>query len=250
MFVLAIVLFFSMIIVGGERGLTSFFTLVFNILIMALTIYLIIFGINPLLVSFICGSLLAMVTLFYQNGINEKTKAAFKSVTIVTVFLIVFATIFCVKTGMSGLNELNINEDSTFYLIGDIGINMMMVTVPMIIIGFMGAITDTSIAVSSAAYEVYFNNPDIDEDKLYKSSINIGKSVLGTTVNTLYFALIGEGVMVFNVMVNYRYSLERLFNSSAFIELFGLVAFSAIACVITIPVTAKVFTKQIFHKER
>jgi hypothetical protein len=29
-----------------------------------------------------------------------------------------------------------------------------------------------------------------------------------------------------------------------------LVAFSAIACVITIPVTAKVFTKQIFHKER
>lgn len=246
MFVLAIVLFFSMILVGGERGLTSFFTLLFNILVMALTIYLIIFGINPLVVSFIGGSLLAMITLFYQNGVNEKTKAAFKSVTIVTVTLIVFTTIFCVKTGISGLNELNINEDSTFYLTGDIGIDMMMVTVPMIIIGFMGAITDTSIAVASAAYEVCSNNPELDEKQLYRSSVNIGKSVLGTTINTLYFALIGEGLMVFNVMVNYRYSLERLFNSSAFIELFGLVAFSAIACVITIPVTAKVFTKQIF----
>lgn len=242
--ILFVILFILMLTVGGERGLTSFFALLFNILILIITIYMIVLGINPLIASFICASALGLITLFYQNGFNEKTIAAFKSVVIITMALILFAVIFCIKTGVAGLNEININEEDTLYLSGDIQINMMMITVPMIVIGLMGAIIDTAIAVSSAAYEVVRNNPLISENELFLSGMNIGKSILGSTMNTLIFAMIGESLMLFNLLMRYKYSFFDLINSAAFVETIAGTVFSAIGCALTIPLTSYIFMKQ------
>ena len=101
--ILFVILFILMLTVGGERGLTSFFALLFNILILIITIYMIVLGINPLIASFICASALGLITLFYQNGLNEKTIAAFKSVVIITMALILF-----VNTSIDNCNPIRL----------------------------------------------------------------------------------------------------------------------------------------------
>lgn len=241
---LFIVLLICMVAVGSERGLTSFFALLMNVVVMIVTLFMITAGINPLAASFICAVALGIITLFYQNGFNEKTVAAFKAVLIITVMMIIAAVFFCLKTELAGLNEISVNEDETLFLDGNIGVNMMMIAVPMIVIGLMGAIIDTAIAVSSAVYEVRRNNPGISDDELFISGIRIGKNIMGTTINTLYFAMAGESMMLFNVMKNQNYSFARLINSSAFAEIFAGIIFSAIACTVTIPVTSYIFSKQ------
>lgn len=65
---LFIVLLICMVAVGSERGLTSFFALLMNVVVMIVTLFMITAGINPLAASFICAVALGIITLFYQNG--------------------------------------------------------------------------------------------------------------------------------------------------------------------------------------
>ncbi len=86
----------------------------------------------------------------------------------------------------------------------------------MIITGLIGAAMDASIAVSSAVYEVYKNNRGLSLMELFQSGIHIGSDILGATINTLYFACLGESLTLFILLKNYKYSVLEVINSKAF----------------------------------
>jgi uncharacterized membrane protein len=96
------------------------------------------------------------------------------------------------------------------------------------------------VAISSGLYEVYLHNPKLNEKELRKSGRQIGKEVLSTTFNTLYFAYLGEALMLILYMREYQYSFVELVNSKAFLQEFICIIFSAIGCTIVIPITAVV----------
>ena len=108
----------------------------------------------------------------------------------------------------------------------------------MIITGLIGAAMDASIAVSSAVYEVYKNNRGLHLTELFRSGINIGGDILGATVNTLYFACLGESLTLFILFKNYHYSVLEVINSKAFCQDFVNIVISCISCILVIPLTA------------
>lgn len=229
--------------IGGERGSMAIMTLVGNLLLFAAAIYMICMGINPIIVTGIVSIGINAVSLFYQNGVNEKTKAAFVSVLAVMAVLAAAVYFYGIKTHIAGLDEIDLQGETTMYYSFAIHTKMQLVAVSMVLIGLIGALMDTGIAVSSAVYEVYQNNRHLSRNELFASGIAIGKDILGTTMNTLYFAYIGEALMLLLYLKQYQYSVIRLLNSKVFFQDFLCIIFSAIGCVIMIPVCAWVMAE-------
>ena len=237
---MAVCLVVLLIVIGGERGAITLISLIFNMVILGLSIALMSWGFNPLLVTFFCCILINCSTLFYQNGKNAKTIASFISVTAVMLILFIVVYRICYDANMQGINEIIQGEDQIQGLSPAIHINMASIAVSIVIIGLIGAAMDTSIAVSSAVYEVYKNNRDQSILSLYHSGMAIGRDILGTMVNTLYFAYIGEGMTLFIFLKNYDYSLAKMINSKAFFQGFASVAICSIGCTLIIPITAAI----------
>src|SRR5699024_6650990 len=57
-------------------------------------------------------------------------------------------------------------------------------------IGSLGAVMDVAISISAALFELYHNNKDISVKALRTSGIGIGRDIMGTMTNILFFAYI------------------------------------------------------------
>ena len=75
----------------------------------------------------------------------------------------------------------------------------------------------------------------------------VGKEIIGTTVNTLLFAYLGEILYCFPSLQTQKYSLEIILNSRFLSQDVAIMLFGAIACLIAVPVSIKCIIWQIRH---
>ena len=71
--------------------------------------------------------------------------------------------------------------------------------------------------------------------------------MIGTTVNTLLFAYLGESLLLFTYLKMQNYSLELLLNSKILFK-FASMIFGAIACVMVMPIAAVLMAKMLAVK--
>ena len=223
------------VLLGGDRGLRSLGALLINVAVFLLDIKALEHGFPAYLVTLITVSLMSVTILFVQNGYNLKTRATLVSLAVVTVFIFFLALLVAHGAKISGYNELNMYEDETAMLAGHVSINMTAAAVAMVIVG---AVIDVAIAVSSAVYEVKCKNPELTERELLASGFRMGGNILGTTVNTLLFAGLGESLLMYLEMKELHYTFGQLLNSKAFFQMLFPVMMSAIGCVCIVPVAA------------
>ncbi|MDD3403002.1 MAG: 5-formyltetrahydrofolate cyclo-ligase [Hespellia sp.] len=247
--ILAVLFFLLILLIGGERGAMSFIALCGNVVALAFAVLLITAGFPPLLITAVLAAAIHAITLVYQNGRNIKTFAAVISSGIMTLVLFLFVLLLSNRMHLSGLNEIDQQGDFPVYYSFHIHINMAQVAVSMIIIGLLGAVMDTSVAVASALYEVHRHSPSLKKKELFASGIVIGKDILATTLNTLYFAYIGESMMLLLYLQKYHYSFVSMMNSKAFLQEFTCIIVSAIGCMLIIPISAAV-SAEMFEKKR
>lgn len=244
--ILAIIMFGLMMLIGGERGSKSFVTLCGNVGLICLMVFFMYIGISPILVTVIGGGLIAALTLFFQNDNNIKTQVAFIAVVIVIIVFFGFAFLIVYQTNGGSFNELDTVEEKLYYS-SDIDMNMMNIAVSVIIIGLLGAVIDSAMAIATGVYEVYENNKHLDEKELFKSGINIGKDIIGTTMNTLAFAYLGESLMLYILVQTLGYSFATLINSSTFFQEFISILFSGLGCIVIIPLTALLMSRALIR---
>lgn len=244
--VLLVILFLLMILIGGKKGLKTFLSLCLNFLVLLITFYFIALGINSIIVS-ICGCLIiSLVVLFIVNGKNIKTISSMKSVLIVLVILSLGIFVITNMSKISGFGYEAYEEINMFSY--DIRLKMSDVTTALILIGLIGAILDSSIAISSALFEVYENNKYLSTKELITSGLNIGKDILGTTTNTLLFAFLGEFMTLLIWFHTCNYSFTDIINAKVFCSEFIKIMFSAIGCILVIPITSYITSLSISRK--
>ena len=122
----------------------------------------------------------------------------------------------------------------------DIHVNMVEVTYLMILLGLLGSVKDSAMAVATGTYEVFCSRPTLSFGELFASGMQIGRDILGVTVNTLLFASAGESVLLFHLYRVYRYSFAELINSKSFFQETVLVLTGGIGVELAVPVTAAV----------
>ena len=239
--ILIILLFLLMIYIDIKRGIKLFLSILFNFIILMIIFYLIAIGLNPIICSLIGCFIISYIILYYVNEKNIKTESSLKSVIIVLIILS-FLIFFVTKISrIAGFGYESYEEINMFSY--DVKIDFTNIAISMILISLIGATVDSSIAISSALYEVYDNNKNLSKKELFLSGMNIGRDILCTTNNTLMFAFLGEFMTLLIWFYKGDYSFLEIVNAKTFVSEMIKILFSALGCIIVIPITAYITTE-------
>lgn len=241
--ILVLLLFFLMLYIDPKRGGKLFISLCLNFIILIFLFYLIALGLNSIIVSILGCLLISVIILYYVNGKNIKTEASFFSILIVLFLLLIGIFFLCQEARVAGFGYEAYEEINMFSY--DVHINFTDIAISLVLIGLIGATTDASIAISSALFEVYENNKYLTKKELFFSGLSIGKDILCTTTNTLLFAFLGEFMTLVFWFYQGKYSFFEIVNAKTFCSEFLRILFTAIGCVLVIPVTSYIVTWKI-----
>lgn len=207
-----------------------------NFLVYTLIILQIASGV-PIIFSAVVGSLvITMMTLLLNVGINLKSFSSFLSVMIVLLVIGTYSGFLVSSARLAGFSKPEYTDIVMLDL--NIGLNMADVAVTVVLFKLLGAMIDTSVAISSFLSESLRLNPSQTKGKLFQSGMNVGRDILGTTTNTLYFAFLGSFMMLFVWFSLEGYSFAMVLNSKIFVRELMRIIMSALGCVLIIPITA------------
>ena len=99
--------------------------------------------------------------------------------------------------------------------------------------------------MTSSVYEVWTHKNSLVEKELTSTGYQVGKEIIGTTVNTLLFAYLGGSILLFSYVQTQKYSLEIILNSRFLFQDVAIMLFGAIACLVAVPVSIKCIICQI-----
>ncbi len=231
----SIILIFLILIFCGEKGAKSIVVTAGNSLIMLIAIFLIYWGYNPVIVTFILSILSSSFILFYQNEMSKRTQNSFFATMIVLIILIPFI-FYITKNGViSGFNNEQYEiTDSNGYS-RNVGISMISLEISTMIIALLGAVLDVSVAITSAMAETYRQHPYLSKLEIVISGINIGKSVLSTSIHTIFYIYMAEYFTLILQFLNYS-SFARVINSKAFAQGVISITITGIGCCLVVPI--------------
>jgi len=203
---LTAILFILMIVIGGKKGVRSFLSLFLNFGVLFITIFLMTNQKNsPIILTLIACTVISWISLFFINEMSSKTVTAFISTMITIVILLLFIVFVTEKSMIRGFGEESSEEISIFSLY--IGVNFVQIGASVIIMSTIGAILDVAISIATSMHEILHHNPLISRKKLFTSGLSIGRDILGTDTNTLFFAFFG----------GYLSLLDELFGSKIYL---------------------------------
>ncbi|MBQ8120767.1 MAG: YibE/F family protein [Ruminococcus sp.] len=234
--VLAVILFLLMLYIDKKRGLKLFLSLGLNFAILLVIFYLVALGLNAVVCSLIGCFAVSCVMLFIVNGESIKTVSSIKAIAIVLLVLSVLISSMAYISRIAGFGYESYEEINMFSY--DVSIDFTDIAISMILISLIGATVDSSIAISSALFEVYENNKGLSRKELFISGMNIGKDILCTTTNTLMFAFLGDFMTLLIWFYKCDYTFLQAVNAKTFAAEIIRILFSATGCIIVIPVTA------------
>lgn len=234
-----------MVLVGGERGFHSFILLLVNGFFGIVGIFLLCFGFSPALILTVGCVVFLAIGIPVQNGLNVKSLAAMTATALILVLIGAAITVVCGYVHITGLNEIQLKEIDNNYLSSGVNLKMQAILLISLIWGELGAIMDTSITIASSMNEILAVSPDLSERKLRSAGMEIGKSIIGTTINTLVFIAFGEAIMLCLLYLSCGYSTVMLINSKSFFQQFGGILFSCQSCLLVVPLTAVIFARMV-----
>ena len=235
--ILGVILAGLMIIIGGKSGARAFISLFFNLFIVIFSVLLMTDNqANIIVITLIAVILISAINLFFTNKINSKTITAFIA-TLITLILLIILIYFFTKAAMvHGFGAEQIEELTVYSLY--IGVDFKQLAVSLIIMSTIGAIIDMTISITSPMREIAHHNPDILVKDLFNSGMTIGKDILGSNANTLFFAFFGGYLALLIWFKDLSYTLGEVVNSNIFgIELF-IIFFAGIGIALAIPISA------------
>lgn len=172
---------FTLIIIGKRHGLFSVISLVVNALLLsyALDIFVRYDDISLLIICGITVVLFTVISLLFISGFNEKTYAA-----IISTLLGTFTSFFITYIVMWLTAENGLHYEAIDFLTRP----YKAVFLSGLLIGSLGAVMDVAITISSSVFELYEKNHAIENKALKESGMHIGRDIMGTMTNVLFFA--------------------------------------------------------------
>lgn len=234
---LAIILFVLMIFIGGKKGIRSFFSLFLNFAVIVLTIlFMLDPHINPVIITLIACVLISYINLLFVNQINSKTIIAFISTIVTIVILLLFINFITEITMIQGFGEEESEELAVFSLY--VGVDFVKIAASVIIMSTIGAIMDVSISITTSVNEIFHHNRSLQKKDLFLSGLNIGRDILGTDTNTLFFAFFGSYLGLLIWVKDLSYSYGEIINSKIFSTEIVTILCAGIGIALIIPITS------------
>ncbi len=249
--VLVALFFLSLVLFAGKRGIRMIFSFVFSFLcIWKLLIPSVLKGYEPIAVCSIMTMLICASTLFLVSGVNRRGLAAFLGALCsiaVTIIIAAASTSFLMIHG----SVLEMSESLLYSGFMDLDLTALFSGIVTLAAG--GAITDLSIDVSAAVWEVGENAENASFRTLFSSGMEIGRAGVGTQTTTLLLAYMGsyltvmmvymaQSTPVFNILTSKQIASELV---QALTGAFGIISVTPITAFFA----AKLFRKASSYKK-
>lgn len=238
-YVLASIFIIVVIIIGGVKGIKSLVSLMFTLVtVIFLMLPLMFRGVEPMLAAVVSATLSIIVTLSLVSGINKKTVTAIIGTISGVVISGIIAYIFGELTHSSGMT-MN-DTESLIYIAEGTNLKVKGIMFAGILIASLGAVMDVAMSISSSLFEIYEVNKNIKQIDLFKSSMNIGKDIIGTMTNTLILAFAGGSITTLILIFAANMPYNKFINLEVLaIEIIQGLA-GSIGIVLSVPITAAV----------
>lgn len=226
--IIAWMLILVLLAVGKRQGFFSIITLGVNacILSFALDLYITKAEQSLLLICSICMIIFTVFSLLVVNGLNRKTIVAIIATLLGTVVSLAITLFVLNMTNEHGLRYEELQFLTRPYKV---------VFIAGLFLGALGAVMDVAITMSSSLFSLYEENPTISMKALIKSGMEIGKDIMGTMTNILFFAYVSGSipmlVLYFKNTAAFGYTLSLNLSLEIVRALAG-----GIGIVITIPI--------------
>ena len=180
-------------VVGGWRGVRSLIALALTLaVIIKIVVPLILAGWEPAWVAIIAATAVTIVTFALTEGMRAQTVAAvigtFGSLTLVAGLAVLFDE-------LARFTALRGSEDATYLQgIGMTNIDLGGLILAAIIFGALGILDDVTVTQAATVTELHSLDPSLGRLALAGRAMNIGRSHIAATVNTLVLAYVGASL--------------------------------------------------------
>ncbi len=219
---------FTLVLIGKRQGLFAVISLGVNALVLsfALDIYINNNNVNLLFIISICVIFFTVSSLLLVNGLNEKTYAAIVASLIGTFISILIAYLVLVLTNEEGLRYEAMDFLTRPY---------KLVFMAGVFVGSLGAVMDVAITMSASIFELYEKDNNISVKTLKKSAMDIGKDIMGTMTNILFFAYLSGTIPIMILYLKNGSPLFFTISMNFSLEIARALA-GGIGIVLTIPI--------------
>ncbi|MGK9044840.1 YibE/F family protein [Mammaliicoccus vitulinus] len=226
----------TLLLVGRKSGLYSIISLIINVTVLLFMIdYFMKYNNHHFFV-------LMTATVIFSTIVSLLLVSGFKRRTFVAIISTLLGTFLSI--GISQLVMMLTNSDGIKYeTMSFLTIQPTQIFLASVLIGSLGAVMDVAITLTSSLYEIKAQYPSISLKQLRQSGINIGKDIMGTMTNILFFAYLSGSIpmviLYFKNSNTVTYTLSMNWSLEITRALMG-----GIGIVITIPIT--IFVAMIF----
>lgn len=239
---LGLVLLVLMVAVGGKQGWSAFWSLLLNFGFLYFAIILVAFHVPPLFVTITTGIIILAVTIFMGEDDLQTTVTAFESALLVTAVLILL--IFLVEhwAMVQGFGTEDSDDLEGMSIL--IGISYFKVLITVTTLSTLGAIAEAAMAIAAGLTEILSTHPTVSNRQLMTSGMTIGRQIIGTTFNTLFFGFFGGFLALFIWFAGLHYSLGTIMNNKIFVAEMIEILISFVGVLLTVPTTAWIMTRR------
>lgn len=238
-FILAILFFLCIVLVGGYNGLKSVIALIFTgVMVIFFMIPMIFRGMNPILSATITVALTTIISLILISGYSKKTLAAMSGTILGVLLSGIIAFISGKLAHLSGLTMQD--ADNLIYIAQKSKFNLNGLMFAAILIASLGAIMDVGMSIASSIFEINRIQPNFSKKELFRSGMNVGKDIIGTMSNTLILAFAGGSLNMLIFIMFAKMSYNQVMNLDVLsTELIQSLS-GSIGIILTVPITASI----------
>ena len=183
----------AVLVVGGWRGLRSLLALALTIgVVLKLVVPLLLRGWDPVLLAVGTATAVTIVTLLLTEGWRKTTLAAVLGTSFALALTAGLALIF---NDLADFTQFQASEEAAFVArsLGS-SFDVSGLLLAAIIFGALGVLDDVTVTQAATVAELKAANPNAGRRWLIKSAMNIGRSHIAATVNTLVLAYLGASL--------------------------------------------------------
>lgn len=197
-------------------------------------------GTNPLLVSLIGTSVIAATSLYIAHGFHARTSIALLGTIISISIALGLSYFFVTFTHLFGMGS-----EEAFYLqfAPGVVINLRGLLLGGIIIGVLGILDDITTAQAAVVEQIYYANPELNAQELYRRASLVGREHILSLVNTLVLAYTGASLPLILLFKIYERPAWVTLNSEIIMEEVIRMIIGSITLIIAVPITTLISAK-------
>ena len=183
----------AVVVVGGWRGVRSLIGLALTLgVIIKIVVPLLFAGWDPVWLAVGAASAVTAVTFLLTEGARRSTVAAALGTFISLALCAALATIF---NGLARFTPLQGSEDLAFLQeVARPDLDFSGLLLAAIIFGALGILDDVTVTQAATVNELYEADPRVNRWRLAGRAMNVGRSHIAATVNTLVLAYVGASL--------------------------------------------------------